>query len=138
LAGLTQFYTTDSPKKILAWLKNNGGLGILIDTDSDKVRNVSVPLFGHSNNTPVGQSVFGLRTGTALLPMCCVRISHERYRVIIKPAVPLPEGDNFDENVYTVTAACMQELQEMIDTYKDQWIWLHNRWPDINPETNNQ
>ncbi len=133
LAGLTQFYTTDSPKKILAWLKNNGGLGILIDTDSDKVRSISVPLFGHPNNTPVGQSVFGLRTGTALLPMCCVRIADERYRVIIQPPVLIPDGDDFNANVFTITKACLHELEKMIDTYRDQWIWLHNRWPDLKP-----
>lgn len=138
LANLTQFYTTDSPKKILTWLKNNGGLGILIDTDSDKVRSISVPLFGHPNNTPVGQSVFGLRTGTVLLPMCCVRIPGGRYRVIIGPPIEPPLGDDFDANVYTVTAACMQELEQMIDTYRDQWIWLHDRWPDLQPAETKQ
>jgi lauroyl/myristoyl acyltransferase len=29
---------------------------------------------------------------------------------------------------YEVTLKCNQALEEIITEYKDQWIWLHNRW----------
>jgi KDO2-lipid IV(A) lauroyltransferase len=59
--GITTFPTTESPRNILRWLKTGGALGVLIDTDSIRVRGAFMPFFGHPANTPIGQSLLGLR-----------------------------------------------------------------------------
>lgn len=126
--GLTTIATTDSPKHILAWLKQGKALGVLIDTDSHRVRGEFVPAFGRWSYTPVGQTILALKTGAAMVPMACLRTPDDRYRVLIRPAVKVEPTGDFDADVYNVTLKCTQALEAIIRAYPDQWPWQHNRW----------
>ena len=119
--------TKESPLKIVRLLKKGYAIGVLIDTDSMRVRSIFVPAFGRLSNTPVGQSVLGLRTGAAFVPLACVRIG-KKYKLIIKPEVTIERTDDFDKDLYNITKRCTEELEKIITEYKDQWIWLHDRW----------
>lgn len=119
--------TRESPRKIVRLLKEGYTIAVLIDTDSMRVRSIFVPAFGHLSNTPVGQSILGLRTGAAFVPMACVRVGN-KYKLIIKPEVVINRTDDFDKDMYNVTKRCTEELEQIITEYKDQWIWIHNRW----------
>ncbi|MEW5794938.1 MAG: lysophospholipid acyltransferase family protein [Candidatus Zixiibacteriota bacterium] len=126
--GLVNIATTESPKIILGWLRQGRALGVLIDTDSHRVRGQFVPAFGRWSYTPVGQSVLGLRTGAAFVPMACVRTPDNRYRLIIQPPVEIKPSGDFEADVYNMTLKCTQALEEFIRAYPDQWPWQHNRW----------
>jgi KDO2-lipid IV(A) lauroyltransferase len=126
--GLTNFSTSESPRTILSWLKSGGALGVLIDTDSTRVRGAFVPFFGRMANTPIGQSLLGLRAGAAFLPMACVRTDNNRYRIVIKPEVHVELTGNVDEDAYCMTLECTKVLEKIIAENRSQWIWLHNRW----------
>ncbi len=126
--GLTNISTTDSPKKILRWLRNGNGLGVLIDTDSHRVRGKFIPAFGRWSNTPIGQTVLGLKVGADFFPMACLRTKDHRYKIVVKPPISIEPSGDFDTDVYNVTLACTRELEKIIDEHRDQWIWLHNRW----------
>ena len=126
--GLTNFATTDSPKRILRWLQSGKVLGVLIDTDSGRIRGEFVPFFGIPANTPVGHALIGLKVGAAFVPMACVRTANNRYRIIACPAIELPIGLSPERAALEVTALCSKALEGIIDAHRDQWIWLHNRW----------
>ena len=126
--GLTTFSTTESPRRILSWLKAGNILGVLIDTDSIRVRGMFVPFFDRPSNTPVGQTLLGLRTGAAFVPIVCVRQPGNRYLVEIKPAIQYNTNLTGDDLVREVTRKCANALEEFVRAYPDQWIWLHNRW----------
>jgi KDO2-lipid IV(A) lauroyltransferase len=126
--GLTNIATTDSPKRVLKWLNAGRALGVLIDTDSSRVRSMFVPAFGRWSSTPIGQTILGLKTGAAFLPMACLRAEDNRYKVTVKPPLKIKPTGDFDADVYNVTLRCTQALEEIIDRHRDQWIWQHNRW----------
>ncbi|MBU8934381.1 MAG: hypothetical protein KOO62_10290 [candidate division Zixibacteria bacterium] len=127
-SGLANFSTNESPRTLLRWLAGNGGIGVLIDTDSHRVRGDFINWFGRPAYTPIGQAFLGLRAGSAFVPMACVRIDENRYKIIIRPAVSIsPTGDK-TADARAVTQACVSELEAIIDQYRSQWIWLHNRW----------
>jgi KDO2-lipid IV(A) lauroyltransferase len=125
--GIVNISTQDSPRRILKLLKAGYALGVLIDTDSMRVRSEFIPAFGELSNTPVGQSIIGLKTGAGFVPMACVR-DGMRYKVIVRPEVVIERTNDFDKDVYNITEKCTEVLEEIIDRYKDQWIWIHNRW----------
>lgn len=127
-AGLRNFPTTESPRHILAWLKEGKILGVLIDTDSIRRRGVFVPAFGRLSYTAVGQTLLGIRTGAAFVPIACVREPGDRYKIVILPEVEYDRNLPEEELLVSVTAKCTKALEEIIDRYRDQWIWLHNRW----------
>ncbi|MEA2031788.1 MAG: lysophospholipid acyltransferase family protein [candidate division Zixibacteria bacterium] len=131
--GLTYFSTTESPRKVLRWLENKGTIGVLIDTDSYRVRGDFVSWFGRPAYTPIGQTLLGLKAKAAFVPMACVRTDENRYRIIIRPEINILPTGNIDDDVRSVTQACVLELEKIINQYRSQWIWLHNRW-HTNPE----
>ncbi len=125
--GVVNVATDDSPRKIVKLLRDGYALGVLIDTDSFRVRSKLIPVFGRLSNTPVGQSVLGLKTGAGFVPIACVR-NGKKYKIIIKPEQTVKRTDNFEKDLYNITEKCTKALEEIITEYKDQWIWLHNRW----------
>jgi KDO2-lipid IV(A) lauroyltransferase len=126
--GLKNISTSESPRVALQWLKRNGGLGVLIDTDSVRVRGEFVNWFGRPAYTPIGQTLLGLRTDSVFLPMACVRRPDGGYHVIIKQQVNIQRTHDIEADARRLTAACVRELEDIIDHHRDQWIWLHNRW----------
>lgn len=127
-AGLTNIATTDSPKRIIDWLKRGRTVGVLIDIDSMRVRSMFVPVFGTPANTPVGQSVIALKTGAALVPAACLRTPDDRYKVVIKPEIQFERSGDIEKDIYTATYLCTKALEEIIDSHRDQWAWIQNRW----------
>ena len=125
--GLLNIATTDSPRRIMKALRDGYALGVLMDTDSMRVRSEFVPAFGKLSYTPVGQTILGLKAGAGFVPMACVR-EGKRYKVIVKPEIRIEPSGDFDRDVYNITAACTRSLEEIVDQYRDQWIWIHNRW----------
>ncbi len=125
--GVVNIDTKDSPRRFLKILKDGYVLGVLIDTDSMRVRSEFVPAFGRLSNTPVGQTILGLKTGAGFVPVACVR-NGKRYKIIVKPEIKIERTDDFDKDVYNITKKCTEALEEIINEYKDQWIWIHNRW----------
>lgn len=126
--GLVNVATTDSPKRLLSWLRAGKVVGVLIDTDSFRIRGMHIPAFGRLSYTPVGQSLLAIKTGAAVIPLACVRMPDDRYKMIIKPEVfPDPDLAGADA-VYDLTLKCTKALEEIITDMPDQWIWLHNRW----------
>jgi KDO2-lipid IV(A) lauroyltransferase len=125
--GIVNISTQDSPRRILKALKDGYALGVLIDTDSMRVRSEFVPAFGRLSYTPVGQSILGLKTGAGFVPMACVR-KGRRYKVIVRPEITVERTNDFDKDVYNITKKCTEALEEIINEHKDQWIWIHNRW----------
>jgi KDO2-lipid IV(A) lauroyltransferase len=125
--GINNIDTEDSPRKAYRALKDGAVLGVLMDTDSKRVRGMPVPAFGRLSNTPVGQSILGLKCGAGFVPVACVR--HKKgYKIIVKPEVTIKRSDDFDRDVYNITKKSTAALEEIINEYKDQWPWIHNRW----------
>jgi len=131
--GLTNIYTTDSPKRLVDWLKKGKVVGVLIDTDSSRVRGLFLPVFGRWGYSPVGQTILGLRCGAAFVPVVCLRLSDHRYRVIARPAIEPVDSGDFERDVYQVTLACNRVLEEIIRAHPAQWPWQHNRWRTPRP-----
>ena len=126
--GVTNISTTDPPIKIIKWLKKNNGLGVLIDTDSHRVKSEFIEWFGKPAYTSVGQTILGLKTGSAFLPLACVRIDDNHYHIIIRPIIDIPLSGDISIDAIEITSACVRELESIINNYKSQWIWLHDRW----------
>jgi KDO2-lipid IV(A) lauroyltransferase len=126
--GMTNISTTDSPKRIIKWLRDGNLVGVLIDTDSHRVRGQFIPAFGRWSNTPVGQTILALKTGAALVPAACLRTPGGRYQVVVKPEVLIDPSGDFDTDVYNATLKCTQALEEIVREHLEQWPWQHNRW----------
>jgi len=131
--GLTNIATTESPKRLIDWLRHGRVVGVLIDIDSSRVRGMFIPVFGRWAHTPIGQTILGLRCGSEFVPTACVRTDENRYRVIARPAVKVEPSGDFNRDVYNVTLECTRALEAIIREYPDQWPWHQSRWRTPRP-----
>lgn len=69
----------------------------------------------------------GLRAGSGFVPMACVRYK-KGYKLVIKPEVIIEKSGNLSTDVYNMTKKCSTAMESLITEYKEQWIWMHNRW----------
>jgi KDO2-lipid IV(A) lauroyltransferase len=126
--GVTTF-STDAPfRELVAWLRAGGVLGVLIDTDSQRVRSIPVPFLGRKAMTPVGPSILARRTGAVLIPVALLRIDSGGYELFVKDPVEVPSSESGVDSDMNVMLQCNNALREIIATHPDQWIWLGNRW----------
>lgn len=126
--GVTNFATTDPPRKLIKWLRAGKVIGVLIDTDSFRVRSVFVPVFGRLSATPVGPGLVGLHCDSAFVPMACLRLPGDRYRIVIKPPIQFERSENHKADAEKVIMLSTNALEGIIRDWPEQWIWLHNRW----------
>lgn len=129
--GLTNLLTSDSPRSIVKWLSSGKTLGVLIDTESHRVRSIPISAFGRLSNTPIGPALIALKLGAAVCPVACVRMPGDRYKLIIRPAIPHPQTGDRIADAAKLTHDCTAVLDEIILAYPDQWIWFHDRWRSL-------
>lgn len=126
--NLVNVSTTDPPIRLMRLLKDGYILGVLIDIDSHRIRNAMIPFFGHPTNTPIGQTILGLRAGAAFVPGYCLRLPNNRYSIRFLPEITSGDNVNSEETAIDVTSRCTMSLEGAIDQNRDQWIWLHKRF----------
>lgn len=126
--GVTNFATTEPVRTLIRWLRDGKVIGALIDTDSFRVRSVFVPAFGRLSATPVGPGLLGLHCESAFVPIACLRLPGDRYKIVIRPQIVIERTDDLEADAEKVIMLSTKALEEMIRACPEQWIWLHNRW----------
>lgn len=129
-SGVQNIPNTASVKEIMKILKEGKVLGVLIDQNSNKVRNVKVDFFGKPVNAPVGPALIALKTGSPIIPMAIVRNSKSSYRIIVGQKLEAKEVEDIEKEAKRLTQECTLFLEQIIKQYPAQWVWMHNRWGD--------
>ena len=103
----------------------NEVIGMLPDQKSD---DVFVPFFGELCGTVAGPAVVALKTGSPIVPMFCVRMRNDTHRLVLGETIEaIPTGDK-QMDIERVMTAINLEIERMVRSYPEQWLWLHDRW----------
>jgi KDO2-lipid IV(A) lauroyltransferase len=119
-------------RKILAALKNNQILGLLIDQDID-ADGVFVDFFHQKAFTPSGAASLALKSGAAVILGFIHREADGRHKIIFEGPLDLIRSGNLKQDVYDNTALFTRAIEEKIREHPDQWVWMHNRWQTSSP-----
>jgi KDO2-lipid IV(A) lauroyltransferase len=117
-----------SMRKVLTALKNGEMMGILLDQNTILREGVFVDFFGHRACTDKGLALLALKSGAPVIPLFCLRLGNGRYRIVIQPEVELQRNGDKTKEVENNTAAFTRVIEDMIRTYPEQWLWIHQRW----------
>ncbi len=109
---------------ILAALRAQRVVAILLDQNATRAQGVFVPFFGRPASTVRSLAVIALRTGAPVLPIFIRREAGGRHLVEVLPAVTPPA----DRSVVAYTAAFTRQIEEAVRRAPEQWFWLHDRW----------
>jgi KDO2-lipid IV(A) lauroyltransferase len=121
-----------SMRKLMAALKQNKGIGILLDQNVDWYEGEFVNFLGRMACTNKGLALIAMKTGAPVVPIFSVRQGDGRYRIVIEKEVDLINTGDRVRDVQDNTALFTNIIEHYVREYPDQWFWFHNRWKTKN------
>jgi lauroyl/myristoyl acyltransferase len=110
-----------------AAIARNAAVALLCDRDL-RGRGVPVEFFGEETTLPVGPISLAIRTGAPVFPVGSY-FDGAGHRVVVHPAVEIPEGDDRTERIRTGTQRLASTLEQLILAAPEQWHMLQPNWP---------
>jgi Kdo2-lipid IVA lauroyltransferase/acyltransferase len=139
LDGMLQSYRTmhgnkvvpkdDFVRGLLAAMKAGETVGILMDTNMTPPQGVFVDFFGIPACTASGLARIALRTDAAVVPGFTIwDESLRKYRLCFDPALELVRTGDLEADIVTNTQNFTKVIEEYVQKYPEQWLWVHRRW----------
>ncbi|MBM7622935.1 lysophospholipid acyltransferase family protein [Sporohalobacter salinus] len=113
-------------------LKKGEGLFVLSDQKSRHADHY-IELFGFKVLAQLGTVGLAARTNSPIIPIYIVRHRENKYKIIVKEPIDVP-ADITETEKKEVMSSLYKELENLIEKYPEQWMWMHKRWkgsPDI-------
>jgi KDO2-lipid IV(A) lauroyltransferase len=134
LHGNTMIGKQEFARGLIAAMRKNATVGILMDTNMTPPQGAFVDFFGIPACTASGVARVALHTGAAVVPAFTIWDPVlRRYRVEFdRPVELVRTGDN-EIDAVTNTALFTQIIEEYVRRYPDQWLWVHRRWKSRPP-----
>ena len=120
-------------RRLLAALRANRVVGLLIDQDIADIPGVFVPFFGRPAWTPSGAATIAVRTGRPMVPAFIHRLPDHRHQAEVLPPLEVPEEGSVEERAERLTAAATAAIEARIRRHPEQWVWSHRRWRTLPP-----
>ena len=123
LSGNTLIDKREFARPILAALRANRAVGILVDQNASPENGAFVDFFGVQACASTGLAKLAAHSGAAVIPGYALWSESEgRYILRFDPPVEISGGAEED------TARIQKHLEQVIREFPDQWLWIHRRW----------
>lgn len=133
--GNTPINKRNSAMTAVKILRNGGILGILADVNAQAKEGVFVPFFGLLACTASGAAMIAIRSNAMIFPTFCVwDTSAGRYKFVHGELIIPPATGDRKKDIETTTALYTAEIEKVIRSYPDQWMWIHRRWKTRPPD----
>lgn len=119
---------SEGARRMLALLSAGEHLGMLMDQKMSD--GIPVTFFGRDAMTAPALAQFALKFRCPVIPAQVERLEGPRFRVTVFPPMPLPASGDRKKDVAAMMAEVNQHIERWVRQRPEQWLWLHNRWPD--------
>jgi len=119
----------EGARGMLAVLKNNGALAVLMDQKLNE--GMAVPFFGRDAMTATAVASFALRFEKCpVYPVRVERLGGCRFKMTICPALDIRRSGDKERDMLAILTEINRHLESWIRARPEQWLWIHRRWPD--------
>jgi KDO2-lipid IV(A) lauroyltransferase len=118
---------TESPRKIIRWLKEGGAFGVLIDQDT-KVEGVFAPFLGIPAYTPSAPVRMAMHFKVPAIVATTVRRDDGAHYVYLSDVLEFADTGDFERDLVTNVGLANDLICKTIMRYPEQWVWMHRRW----------
>ncbi|UCF81931.1 MAG: lysophospholipid acyltransferase family protein [Desulfobacteraceae bacterium] len=115
-------------RRVLATIKENRVVGILLDQNVDWYDGVFVKFLGRWACTNKGLALLAMKTNAPVIPVFPVRQKDGRYQIFIEPEVELIKTGDKTKDVEENTARYTNVIDRWARAHPDQYFWFHRRW----------
>ncbi len=109
-------------------LGQGGHLGMLVDQKMND--GIAVPLFGRDAMTAPALAQFALKYDCPVVAIRIERLHGVKFRITIYPPMIIENTGDRHADIHRIMIRVNETLEEWIRARPEQWLWLHNRWPD--------
>ncbi|MFZ5997257.1 MAG: lysophospholipid acyltransferase family protein [Nitrospirota bacterium] len=125
--GNSVIYKKGALKNILAQLRRNSVVGILMDQAVVRSEGVVVDFLGRSAWTTKMPALLARKTGAPVVPVFVHR-NKNRHVVTIYPELRLSRQEDADRALHEDTKRFSGCIEEYIKQHPEEWLWIHRRW----------
>lgn len=115
-------------RRSLALLRDGGHLGILVDQKMND--GIAVPFFGRDAMTAPALAHFALKFQCPVVPVQAVRTHGAHFHVIYHQPLEIASTGDVRADAAAIMTKINGVLESWIREHPEQWLWVHNRWPD--------
>jgi KDO2-lipid IV(A) lauroyltransferase len=120
-------------KDILAHLRKNRVVGIVIDQNTATQEGVLADFFGRpARTTPVAALL--ARRGVPVVPSLSRRLPDGRQMMVLFPPLPCEKTADPEADIRRQVALQNLYIEAWVRREPSQWLWLHRRWKNQFPE----
>jgi len=106
--------------EMVRYLKKGGTIAIV--TDLHAIGGTYIDFMGHPASTSLVPAELALKYNALMVPIYAVRQDNGLdFEIVMKE--PVPHSDALE-----MTTHLCRDLEQKIQTHKDQWFWIHRRW----------
>jgi len=113
---------------LLKSIKGGNHLGMLVDQKMND--GIPVPFFGRDVMTAPALAELALRYDCPVVPARVTRLKGARFRLSIIPPMQLARTGDRQADVAANMAQVNAIIEQWVRDTPEQWLWLHNRWPE--------
>ncbi|MEI6557908.1 MAG: lauroyl acyltransferase [Rhodospirillaceae bacterium] len=118
----------EAARAMVKTLVDGGAIAMLIDQKLND--GLPVPFFGRPAMTAPSLAQLALKYRCPVLVARAERLGGARFRVTITPPEYVPDTGNREADIVAYMTRINARLESWIRERPEQWLWLHNRWPD--------
>jgi Kdo2-lipid IVA lauroyltransferase/acyltransferase len=131
LLGVESIHKDRAMRRLLAMLKENKFIAIMLDQNVDWYEGAFVDFLGRLACTNKGLALMALKTGASVVPAFSVRQRDGRHRIIFEKEVALIKTGDKMRDVEENTALFTKVIEAYVRKHPDHWLWLHHRWKTL-------
>jgi KDO2-lipid IV(A) lauroyltransferase len=115
-------------RQLLKSLKGGKHLGMLVDQKMND--GIPIPFFGRDVMTAPALAELALRFDCPVVPARVTRLKGARFKLTILPPLKMIRTGDHKTDVAANMAQVNALIEKWVRETPEQWLWLHNRWPD--------
>ncbi len=115
-------------KTILAHLKANGIVGIVIDQNTAADDGLLLDFFGKPARTTPVAALLARHRDIPVLPVLSRRLAGGRHLMAIFPPLPMEKTADAQADIRRHLALQNRAIEAWVRAEPSQWLWLHRRW----------
>jgi KDO2-lipid IV(A) lauroyltransferase len=121
-------------KDILAHLKKNRVVGIVIDQNTTTEGGLLVDFFGRPARTTPVAAVLARYRDIPVLPSFSRRLPDGRHLMVFLPPIPMVKTSDPEADIRRHLQEQSLAVEAWVRTEPSQWLWLHRRWKNQFPQ----
>jgi Kdo2-lipid IVA lauroyltransferase/acyltransferase len=119
---------SEGAKQVLRAMRRGDHLAMLVDQKMND--GISVPFLGVDAMTAPAIAELAYRFDCPVVPARVERLTGARFRVTFEPPLEKPSTGDRQQDVKLLMTAINDRLSAWIRERPEQWLWVHNRWPN--------